>query len=357
MPLPPAPQTPQFSSNGRFHLSRRVLTIIAAVVVLAGASAAAYVGVVVPNKPQNVLRNALINTIQARQSTVKGSFEGSSSGVAYKVADTMSQNSDAKAADIKLDITVTGVTFPIEGRLADKNIYVKVGDLSTITSLLNAASPQAGDLAKSLSSKLSNQWIVIDSTLLKQAGADCSLNVSWGITKADTKVLSDAYSKHQFVVVKAAGSDVVNGKKVAKYNVTLDNDKSSAFGNDKSLDNLSLAKSLTKCDKSATHSAVTAYKGNHKTTALTVWVDKGSKRIAKVAYQVNSGNSKGTLTGTFDYGNVSIQAPTGAKPAVQVLSELETALGGSGGTGTDLTQLFGGGSASTPAATGNTLFQ
>lgn len=295
---------------------------LAAVLVIGGASAAAYVGIILPNKPINVLKMSLANTLQQPQSTFKGSLESapSAGGVAYRVDYSGASDSQAKAVDIKLNLTVSGVNFPIEGRLVNKNIYVKVGDLKTITSLIAAYSPDAAKLADSLNSELSNQWIVIDSTLLNESGLGCVLDSSWSFSKADINTLNKAYDKHAFVTIKSTGSGLVNGKKAEKLVLSIDNDKAAAFGNDKSLDSLSLAQTSKKCTKTQSVTG-SDFKGNHGTTPLTVWVDKSTKRIVKIGYQSKQGSSETTI----NYNKVEIAAPTNAKPAVQVLTDIEKA--------------------------------
>jgi hypothetical protein len=321
---------------------KAVLTALLVVLLVGAGSAAAYVGIIVPNKPENVLKAATLNTIQAKESSFKGSLEGdpmSTSGVAYKIGVDGSQNTNAKASEAKLNITVSGVTFPIEARLVNSSIYVRVGDLKTITGLISTFSPEAGAMAQKVSSQLSNQWVLFDSTLLKQAGGSCALDMNWGLTKADAKLLGAAYDRHQFADITKTSSDKVNGKKVTKYTISIDDDKGAAFGNDKSLDKLSFVSELNKCDKSLSSNTSDNLKGDHKHTTLTIWVDKGKKRIAKVEYKTTAQAAAMTFSGTFGYDKVSITAPTGAKPAVQVLTELQAALGGPE-SGVDLTQLL-----------------
>ncbi len=323
--------------------SKKFLVALAAVLVIGLGSAAAYVGIILPNKPINVLKQALSNSLQfaATASSFKGTLAAdtaSSGGVAYKADFNGAADSTAKAADLTLNLTVSGVTFPIEARLVNQNVYVKLGDLSTIAGLANAYSPGIGGLATTLSSQLSNKWIVIDSTLLNQMGAGCILNTSWAISKADVNLLNNIYDKkgNSFVTIQSTSADLVNGQKAKKFVLSIDNDKLTAYGNDKTLDNLSLVKSAQKCNKNVTKN-VTEAKGNHGQTPLTVWVGP-NKRIAKIAY---TSAKKGSLTLTFDYNKVSVTAPANAEPAVQVLTDIQKAAAADPA----LLNLLGGGSA------------
>src|SRR5262245_9196840 len=78
LPLPP-------KKGGKF---KKVALVLGAVLIVGGASAAAYVGVILPNKPENVLKQALVNSSQETQVSYKGTVEGNTSkdgdGLAYK---------------------------------------------------------------------------------------------------------------------------------------------------------------------------------------------------------------------------------------------------------------------------------
>jgi hypothetical protein len=321
-PTPSTDTPPKVGARGRSY--KKPLIVAAAVLIIAGGSAAAYIGIILPNKPINALKIALANSLQEPQSSFKGTLAtdpASTGGVALKADISGAANSAAKAADVTLGLTVSGVTFPVEARLVNQNAYVKLGDLSTVAGLVNAYSPGMGGLATTLSSQLSNKWIVIDSTLLNQSGAGCILNASWAISKTDVNLLNDIYDKtsNSFVTIQSTSADSVNGQKAKKFVLSIDHDKLAAYGNDKTLDNLSLVKSAQKCDKNVTKN-VTDTKGDHGKTPLTIWI--ANKHIAKIAYQADK---KGSLTLTFDYNKVSITAPSNAEPAMQVLTDIQKA--------------------------------
>jgi len=297
--------------------------ILLIILVLAVGGAAAYVGLILPNKPINVLKQSLANSLQAPQSSFKGNLSGPSSSP-YKIDFSGATDTASKAMEIKLNLTVTGLTFPLEARVIKGNVYVKAGDLSTVADLISLYSPQYGGLAKTLSKELSNKWIVIDNTLLGEGNStSCLVNTSLSATDADVNLLNKVYDSHAFVTIKSTGSDQVNGQNAEKFVLSIDNDKLAAVGNDKALDNLSLVKALDKCDKNTVKN-VSDLKGNHKQTPLTVWVDKGAKRIVKVAYE-DPAKKNSSLEVTFSYGKVSITAPPNAEPAIKVLTEIQKA--------------------------------
>jgi hypothetical protein len=324
-----------------------LLASLVALVIVGGGVAAAYVGVIVPNKPANVLKTALLNSLQQQQVSFTGSVAGSDSGLSYKVAINGAEDSATKSSDAQLSITVSGVTFPIEIRLVDQNIYVKVGDLSSITSLINAIDPSDAGLVKSVSSQLSSKWIEIDSTLVNEAGLSCELNTDWTLSKADTTLLTTDYTKEPFTTINSSGGDTVNGQKTEKFNVTIDDNKLAAYS--KGLNNLSVVKALNSCQKSGSTTdsnsagAVTDGLADGQKTPLTIWVDKNTKRIVQVGAQSTTGQGQDAsqVSGVLDftYGKVSISAPANAESALTLLTSLETTLGSS--SSLDLSQLLG----------------
>lgn len=355
---PQAPEGPQgvvaggpvpSGNNGGGSKGKRMkIALIAAagVVVLLAGSAAAYFGAIVPNKPENVLKAAVANTLQQKQASFKGEFTlDSTDGSTPSFKATMSGAEDfvAKATDINVNLTVSGVTVPVEARIVNKNLYFKVGDLSQAVKLLTATSPDLGELGQAVAGKLSNQWIVVDSTLLDQAGVSCALDTSLAFTDDDIKYIQTQYNANQFATIKSSSIDTVNGQAAIKYELAINDDKAAAFG--KKLDQLSVVKALQKCNTTKDATTDTESLADGDTTPLTLWVDKSSKRISKISLHSTSQDAKkdnlsGTFETTFTYGPVSIKAPSDAKPFTDVLADLETTLGGSDAT---TNALLGGG--------------
>jgi hypothetical protein len=342
------------SSGGDGPKRRRfvkpLLASLAVLLIVGGGAAAAYVGVIVPNKPANVLKTALLNSLQQSQVSFTGSVAGSSSGLSYKVAVNGAENTAAKASDVQLNVTVSGITFPIEARLVNQNIYVKIGDLGTITSLINGFDPSAASLTQSVSSQISNKWILIDSTLVNEAGLSCVLNTSLSLTKADTNILATQFVKQPFAVINTSAGDTLNGQKVEKYNVTIDDNKLAAYS--KGLGSLSVVKALSDCQKSGSSasssadSAVTSVLADGQKTPLTIWVNKSTKRIVQIGAQSTTGTGQDAsqVSGVLDftYNKVSITAPANAEPALQLIASLSSSLQASGIDTSDLLSGLGG---------------
>ncbi len=342
---PYAPISPQ-PGRGRRSLKPFLVALIA-ILVIGGGAAFAYVGIILPNKPINVLKESFINSLQQQQVSTDGTVQGgqaSGSGIDYKVGFKTAADTNTKAADAQLNLSVSGITFPVEARLVNQNLYVKVGDLSTIANLLDTFLPGSGSMAQSFNSILANKWIVFDSTLLDESGtAKCLLNTSWSLSNSDLSLVESQYAKDPFVTIQSTSSDTVNGQAAEKFDINIDNSKFNSFGN--GLRSLSVAKNLSKCSGALNISKSSS--SSQGQTPLTVWVDKGTKRIVKVAAQTTAQEAKksnlsGSVTVTLSYGNVSIKAPANATPALQALSQIENTPSGS-----SLLNMLGSGSSTT----------
>lgn len=316
--------------------------IAGAAVLLSGAGAGAYFGIVVPNKPENVLKKAIENTARQNNGSFKGTLSLESTDPENKMASEIKFNgqadSNAKAAQTLVDVTVNGINLPVELRYIEENGYIKVGDLKTIRGLAESYAPGTGPIVEQLDKSLSNQWVEFDKTLTKQAGVDCALNASFTtLTDQDIKLLQNRYKEVQFTQIKSTANDTVNGKSAVKYELELDDNKLSEYA--KGLNELSFIKKLKECSdqKESIDESIKELADNDK-TPLTLWVDKKSKTIVKMAGKTTKQDeekdkTKGSYEMTFEYGNAKVSKPEGAKPAAQVLSEIGPAFQGLLGAG------------------------
>jgi hypothetical protein len=333
---PTIPGTP--APKGRRFSSKAIMIAVLAVVLLGGGSAAAYFAVAA-NSPKKLLKTALINTVQAQQVSFSGKVTDDSDGASATVNVDGQVDSAKKAASTTVKLTVSGVNIDLDARLVDDNIYVKVGDLNEVLGILSVYSPDAATELQKVTSIVSNKWIEIDSTLLKEAGGECVLSTNWQFTDNDVKLLTDQYAKHPFATIDKTSSDTVGGKSATKYELTLDNKKGDEYAN--SLDSLSIAKAADKCAGADSLKDDATSAAGSGTTKLTLWVDKGSKKISQVSYAAPSSSSdKLKATVNFSYGPVSISAPDNPTPVVTVLTQVQTALGATDTSG--LTSLFSG---------------
>lgn len=345
----PNPVTPGYvpvnPSGGSKKRLPKAAAITLLVIILAGfASAAAYFGAVVPNKPENVLKKALLNTVQEKQVSFKGNITSDQTGkdsdgqLSLKIGMDGKADLQKKASEANTSITVSGINLALAAKYIDNTAYVKASNLSTISSLVAAYSPEAGGIVKSASGIIDGKWIEIDSTLLKEAGGSCVMDSNWALTDQDVDLLTSQYSKNAFATIKSSSSDNVGSEAATKFEIDIDNKKIEKYSNN--LNDLSLIKSLSKCPDS--EELTKASSGATGTTHLTLWVDKATKHVKQLTYASTSEDkakygTSGKATVTFDYKPVSITKPSDATPVMDILAQLQTALSSSG---IDLTNLI-----------------
>lgn len=318
-----------------------LLALIAAVgVVLLGGGAGAYYGVIVPNKPENVLKTATKNFLLQRQMSAKGklSVDMTAKDAELKnitVNFTSASDNDKKAFNVNLEASASGVKLPVEVRGVEQNLYFKVGDLSSLKSVAAlAGAPEASAIIDSMGSKVSNQWIEVDQSLLKQVNASCTTDAFNGFTQKDVDQLFKIYNENTFVTVKGTAKDTVDGVKTTKYDLKFDKTKAEAFG--KKLDTLDALKKISECGKSANGDTGgdKEIKDDMSDTQVTfqVWVD-GSKRIKQIELKVVDKEATGTTTIIMTNEKVNITKPEGAKPLMQILGDFSQLFGGGLGSG------------------------
>ncbi|HSX47351.1 MAG TPA: hypothetical protein VLF63_01110 [Patescibacteria group bacterium] len=314
-----------------------LLIVFSALVMLSGGAAAVYFGIIVPNKPENILKTAVMNSLNETQVTATGTATDGQGSI--KLDFTSAVDTSKKSADISLNATYTGINFPIEMRYVKQNLYFKIGDLSSISGVIGLVSPDAGTIAKSVSSQVSNKWISVDSTIMNSdPTAKCVLGVNWGLSKTDIKYLKSQYVKHPFSTILSSKSDKIQGKSAEKYVISVSDNGLSGFGD--SLKGLSMVKAINKCpgvnSQSSSNFRLTAAKIDTKSTQINVWVDKATKHISQIAYN----NPQGTMQVSLSYKNVNISAPTDATPVLSFIGSLENSIKASG---IDPNQLFSSG--------------
>jgi hypothetical protein len=310
------------------------MVVLIALVVLMGSSAAAYLAVIVPNKPENILKNAFENTLDQKKAKFDGklSFESTDPSASLKAvnADINGQSDlEANAHEINFDISASGVKIPLETRFVDRAIYLKFGGLQSLTGLLSAGGPRYAAYADSIGKKLENQWIEVDETLLKQVGGGCALDISYNLSKEDKKLLLDQYEKHPFAKIKSKTDDTVNGKDAVKFELTIDAQQRNEFS--RSLSELSVMQKIEACKKSEKLIG-TDKQDNSQDGEITVWVDKSSKTITKLMTKTTpeqeaSTKSRAALELTLTYGQAEVTKPSGAKPLMEVFGDLNSVLG------------------------------
>jgi len=286
-----------------------LLIAIAAIILIAGGGAFAYFGYVLPNKPSNVVKAVMGNMLDPKTPqtyTLKTEVNASDvSSVTNKVMIDAVTGSD-KDGNTRIDISTEFSAFKVSGsiiaRVTDKELYLKVNQLSSLLSLASGgqSSPQLQQLSKTIGDK----WLRISADDLKDAGIidtttaskanECIDAYASYIKSSQTDVLkqfSTSYDKQDFVTITKVGSESVNGQKMTKYKLAIDQAKLKTF-----------AEGLGKQFEGPTKTLATKC-GFEDTSSLTDKAssssDTSSAKISDVYLWVNSKKQLGKLTATI----------------------------------------------------------
>jgi hypothetical protein len=327
MPASTAPGTPGTKTKKGLLI---VLVIAIVVLILGGGAAAAYFGYVVPNKPENVLKTALVNefngtvdsehfdgkvAVKDKQSdmTLTGTFNG---GMTKKGAFDIHGDLDAVVTKIKLDMRSTD----------GDTVYVRVSGLNGLPELLKAygGDTSAADSTEiaayaSIISVINNQWIEINQSVLSQLGVTGT--DSFKLTDADRTKIANAYGNHEFLSIqeKLAG-EKINDMDSYHYKVAINKAELKDFMTE--LKNAKLdSMKLTQDDLDQFNDAVKNV--DFTKYPVDVWVNKDKKLIDQVSFTYSTKDvSLDMRLSTVDYKPVTVTKPTGAKSLLEVISQM-----------------------------------
>lgn len=336
MPIGPSP-------NRRFKFKTKTLLIaVATIVVLGGASAAAYFGVIVPNQPANVLQSAINNTLQQKQVNFNATAVTNGT-LSAKVIMQGGASTVNKTASTTVNVTVSGVNISAEVRYVNQNAYIKLGDLDTLDATLKLLDPSGASQIQSATNQISNKWIEVDSTLLNEAGISCIMNkVLTPGSQASINNVLKLYAKNQFVDIKSTSNDVVAGQASEKFVLSVNDNQAASFLQAYSQ---SEAKNLDSCDKTSPSGTSDGLKGDGKTNQVTVWVNKSNKTIDQIGWNDSKAGANLSLQVGLNYNSFSTSAPANPEPALEAITNLEQSLNlnsSTSGSQTNLNNLFSG---------------
>lgn len=335
-----APESIAPQKKSRKKLFIALTCIVVGILLLVGGGAAAYFGYVVPNKPETVLKNATFATLQSEQITFDGELSVKSDEEFGTARLEFLSKSDMTSgeSDTTMALVIAGAEIQFDVRAIEDDLYIKVGDLTTIESLISIAlgsegfsdeqTAQISSLVDQTSDVIANQWILIDSTLLNQASPDCSVTESFSFTEADLTLLEDQFVANPFITINETSNETVNDIATKKFDLTIDNVKGAAYAN--SLNNLSFVKTLEKCSESISEYDQEVESDQllqDGTTEMTVWVDTTADRLHKISIGsiTLEGEPDTTVSGdvVMGYGAFSVEVPDDTRPAIDVLADLQ----------------------------------
>lgn len=295
------------------------LILAAILLLLSGGAAASYYYVV--NKPENVLKQALANSLDTEKTKTihfSGSLGGKDADSGMELEATLKGAMDNKtgAFDVSgsMDLLVTNVTFDLRS-IDAKTFYAKFGGLGGLPELMVASGAEAAAYAPLVGS-LDEQWIEINESLFKQL--DSSYETSM-LTDADIKKITDAYLQHSFLVVDEVLPDqAISGENCHHYKVVIDATKLKSFLavlKDAKLDSYNLDdKALTEYNKRIDEAELNKY-------PFELWISKSGKMIKQATLKFSSEGSTFDARLTVDSYNqpVKVEKPDDSKSLLEVM--------------------------------------
>lgn len=313
--------------------SRLISLIVLGTVLVGSVSAAAYYGVVAPNKPENILKTAIEKQLQKQQATAKGTlnmdFKKEDSGLKNMLVTFNGANDTAKKAfSADLELAASGAKVPLEVRGIDNSLFFKVGDLSSVKGLAAlAGGPESIAFVDVISSKVSNQWLEVDQTLLKQINTECTTSIFGGFSQQDIDEIMKVYGENSFLSVKSKTAEQVEGRDATRYDLSLDKARADQFG--EKLGDTQAIKRIKACSGSMANQGddPQADVSQDADVSMAVWVD-ADKNLRQLEIKSSDDETASTVTIIFTDDQVNVQKPEGAKPIMEVLGDFSTLLGG-----------------------------
>jgi hypothetical protein len=321
-----------------FKPSKKLALLVAIPLLAIGSGAAAYVGYVVPNKPENVWRTALTNTGKgydklSQYATSKKDVKGMSAKGSFKISGSLAADgsfsgmSDGKNGQLTGTTSAVGLKINYDVRAIDSpgntpDIYFKVDGIQGLGDLAAGyAGLLGGDSAsvKKALNGVNGQWYFVDHTLFDQFAS--SSNQDFQFTSGDVNALLKAVgdsskqylftndeSKMAVVVKKDVGKEKQDGRSVYHYKVGVNKENLKAYN--KSLcDNLIKTKLFKLFSSGSSSSDEDFTKECNDSTGIDkidtsqtadAWVDMHTKLIHKIRFSEKN-NSNNYLDIAQDY--------------------------------------------------------
>lgn len=335
----------QSKSGGKKKKLGLAAGIVIAIFILLAGGAGAYFGIVLPNQPQKIVQDALVNTTNTEKFKTS-QFEGEvnfSGGEVSKVLSGVTfqggSNAEAKSFDLKISLNTAVTKIGLDARTTDgKEFYIRVSGLEGLDKLLAAygggsSSIEAAMMAQyaPIINKINNQWYSIDQSLLSQIpGADTSV-ATQELNSEDTKKLGAIYKEHQFLNIdkKLADQDIHG---VASYHVqaTVNKEKLKGFLEAVKAANIKSMPLEQKDIDDVTKADFSKY-------PFEMWVSKKNRLITQLAISVeDKGTTYKMRVALKDINKpVTVEKPADAKSILELIGELTPSL--SGGSSSDTT--------------------
>lgn len=323
-----------------------ILGIVILALVVLGGSAAAYFMVYLPNKPENVLLQALYNSSsrdEVKSGKIDGTVKLSGEGVPLPLGDIDITASYSDSGDVTASIStdIAGSTVTAEYRMIDeKDNYIKLDGLKNIDKImksLGTAESQNDDYTKfivNMLSEIDGQWIALGAASDQVTGGATGLISKSNLSQEDSDKIAELYQKSPVLEIKEVMADEdVNGEASYHYEVEINKENLVTFLTElksENIDGLPIEQSMIESAKDMDTSK----------TKIEIWINKADKLVNQILI---SGSEDGAnlelrLAMTGINQPVSIEAPEGAVKFEELLGG---ALGGAGATPTAAPALSG----------------
>jgi len=298
------------------------LVIAAILLLLSGGAAASYYYML--NQPENVLKQALANSMDAEKTKTarfSGAVSAEQSGSDTPLAATFKGSADSQTGAFefsgKVDLLIANVSFDLLSE-DSKSLFFRLGGLEGLPELLAASNEQAAPYAPIISS-LNDQWIEVNESLIKQYDESYESGV---LTEADIQKVTDAYLKHSFLVIdKVLEDQVIAGDNCYHYRLKVDSSKLKDFVTalkDAKLDSYKIdQKAVDAFKKSIDEAGLDKY-------PIEIWISKGGKMIRQAATEFATEGMNLSVRFTVDSYNqaVDIKKPDDAKSLLDIMGGL-----------------------------------
>lgn len=330
---PPEPASTQSvapaAKKPRFKL-RLLIPLIIGGVILLGGTAGAYYGVILPKKPDNLVKKGLFNTFGGGPTT---SFEGEVAMSGSDVPKTFggvsfsgdTNESGAFSMTASANFTVTKITLDLKSP-DSKTIYARFGGVKNASSIAKGLGVDQSDptlaFVLPIMSALNDQWLQLnqeDQNLLQQTAAR---GQSYQLNPNQRAEIGNMYKKHPFLKVqKRLADETVRGDQSYHYVMKLDKPAAKAFFADLKSAGLS-GIAITQDDLNRTNQQIDRFDASK--TSVELWVSKAKIKLNQLAINHTDKGSSAKLRVSFESSSkaLNVDKPSDAKSLGDALGNL-----------------------------------
>ncbi len=319
------------------RLKKRPAAITAFLVALLAitGSVMAYVTLIVPNQPNNVIRQALANSFDG-EAFERVSFEGglttTSNDNQTGLATTfIGYSSKDGVFDFSSSTDVGDLTLSLDIRRPQaRDIFARVGGLTDADALLDelgsTGDSQSAVLIVGFIQALNDQWLVFEESLIDNIG-NGELRI--GLSDEDKKIIQDAYLEHEFIEVASQGDNQeIHGIESMQYTVSINKENLVAFADSLRQQNIA---GLGQVDDLREINAF-----DFSSTNIQLWVSKDDKYFTQLQFVYEKEDRRFEVRIASKDINIErqVEMPENAQSVLDILGALGPLL--SGGSGDEM---------------------